>query len=157
MAQIVVNSYNVGTDLQSCILQPSTGGQYPVETLGHLKELRAKGEVTPTTITPVIYGGLRMHRNIYHDYSGALMFERYNGSLVSLFNGIMQNFQATGEETYFGIYATVFNAVLNTQDEYLFHQCVIDMDNFGGFNGTAAVENGIIFRCQTLAIVGNSP
>lgn len=156
MAQLVVNSYNVGTDLQSCILQMSTGGSFPVETLGHLKELQAKGEATPTTISPVIYGGKRLHRNIYHDYSGSLMFERYNGSLVALYNQIATTFQETGMETYFSIYGTVFNNLLNTTDEYLFHQCVIELANFGGFNGQAAVEQGISFRCQTLALVGNS-
>ena len=157
MAKLVVNSHNVGTDLNSCILQPATGGAYPVEQLGHLKELRAKGEVTPTTITPVIYGGLRLHRNIYHDYSGSLLFERYNGALVSFWNNILQTFQNTGAETYFSIYATVINPVVNTTDEYLFAHCVLDMDNFGNFNGTSAVEQGLAFRCQTLAIVGNSP
>jgi len=156
MAAITVNSYSVGTEMQSLVLQ-ANGQSYPVQQLGHLREFNATQNVTQTTITPVVYGGLRLHRNIYHDFSGRISFDRYNASITSLMQSIAYTFQQTGAETYFTIFATIFNAFLNTTDDYLFNNCVLDGHDLGAWTGTAEVQNLIQFRCQSFVVQGATP
>lgn len=157
MSQIIVNGFNVGTDLQSVIITDLTGGAtYPVETLGHLTTLAGQQESTPLTSTPVVYNGRRFHRNIYHDFSGRLEFDRYNAALTALVLSIMQRFQQTGQETYFSILATVNNTSAGSQDDFLFHQIVFDQHNFGQFSGTEKVGQTLNFRCQQLVQSANN-
>ncbi len=155
MANITVNGFTVGTALQSVILRDDQGNSYPIETLGHLKDLKATQQVSEVTCTPVIYNGLRLHRNIYHDFSGSLLLTRFGPAMTRLVIGIMNRFQTTGVETYWDIYATIFNDVLNSTDEYLFSRSVFDNHDLGSFQGTGEVENSLNFRSQKLFLTGN--
>ncbi len=155
MANITVNGFTVGTALQSVILRDDQGNSYPVEQLGHLKDLKSMQQSSPIICTPVIYNGLRLHRNIYHDFTGSLLFTRFGPAITRIVLGIMNRFQTTGVETYWDIYATIFNDVLNSTDEYLFSRAVFDNHDPGSFQGTAEVENGLSFRSQKLFLTGN--
>ena len=152
---IIVNGFTVGTELQSCVLRATGGGSYPVNLLGHLKEQDMRQEVTKLTQTPVIYGGKRLHRNIYHDFSGRLTFGRYSGFLMQLIIDIVNNFQTAGYETYFTMLSTVFNSTINTTDEYLLTQMVIDLSAAGTYTGTSEVDQTLEFRAQALTITGS--
>ncbi len=156
MANIIVNGFTVGTSLQSVILQNDQGQSFPVEQLGHLKDLSSTQEASQVICTPTIYNGKRLHRNIYHDFSGELLFTRYNAALTQLILAIMQRFQTTGQETYWSIYGTIYNDVINTQDEYLYTNAVFDRHNAGKFMGTGEVENSLAFRSQELVLTGAS-
>lgn len=155
MANIVVNGFNVGPELTQCILS-SNLGTFPVQNVGHLKSIMTKQEATKVTCLPVIYGGLRFHRNIYHDWSGTLNFTRYNGNLTRIIAQIMNVFQQTGAETYWSIYNTINNTAAGGQDQYLFQNLVLDEHDMGTFGGDAEVDQSIAFRSQSLTITGSS-
>lgn len=157
MANIIVNGFSVGTELQSVILlAKDLGTSIPLEQIGHLKELHATQQSTALTISPVLYGGKRLHRNIYHDFSGRLVFDRFNGDITNLNQGIMQRFQNQGYETYFTLYWKVFNSYLNTTDEYMLTQVVLNDHDAGTFSGTTNVENSMAYRSQSLIIQGGA-
>lgn len=155
MANIIVNGFNVGPELTQSILSSSLG-TFPVQQVGHLKSINTKQENTKVTCTPVIYGGLRFHRNIYHDWSGTLDFTRYNGNLTALIARVMQIFQQGGGETYWTIYNTINNTAAGGQDQYLFTNVVLDDHGMGNFGGDAEVDQSLAFRCQSLTITGSS-
>jgi hypothetical protein len=158
MAQLLVNGYNVGTELQSVILLANAAGiTIDTATLGHLRELSAEQQITTNTITPAVYNGLRLHRNIYHDWSGTLNFDRYNGNLTNLMNGIQQSFQLNGAETYFTMFATIFDTTyVGQEDLYMFSQVVLGPGSFGSWGGTGEVQQSISWRCQGMVITGTS-
>lgn len=154
---ILVNGTNVGTELQQVVLFTNANGgvSFPANALGHLKEINARQQSTKVTISPVIYNGKRIHRNIYHDFAGELMFSRFNGDITNLILGIVNRFQSLGAETYFSLYTNIFNSTLGTIDEYLFQQLVLDDHDLGRWNGTSEVDVSIAFRCQSLIIAGS--
>ena len=151
MADIIVNGFNVGTELQQIILT-SDLGSFPSSQLGHLKSFKADQEASKITCTPVAYNGRRFHRNIYHDWAGTLTFTRFDATLTALVAQIMNRFQLTGAETYFSIFTQINNTAAGTRDNYLFEEVVLDQHNLGEFNGTGEVENSIAFRCQSMTI-----
>jgi hypothetical protein len=160
MAQLLLNNYNIGTDLQQVILVADNGRNIAANQLGHLEEISATQQVTRNTISPVLYQGKRLHRNIYHDWEGRLNFTRFNGDMTSLIQGIMDRFQQTGAETYFTLYCTVRDlgqAGAQTLDEYAFQRCVLDGHEMGPFTGLAEVKAPLTFRCQSLIIAGGGP
>ncbi len=157
--QILVNGANVGTDLQNVLFQTTPGGvSFLASKMGHLKEISATTQNTKVIITPVIYNGLRIHRNIYHDLMGEMTFTRFNGDITNLIWNIMLNFRNTGAETYFSLYTSIWNSALPVPslDEYQFTQLVFDEHSLGRFNGTSEVDVTLPWRCQTLTISGTS-
>lgn len=152
MGQLIVNGFTVGTEQQQLILSNPTIGSFPVEQLGHQLEFNAKQESTKVICTPSAYNGRRLHRNIYHDWSGMLRTQRFNANMTQLILRIMQIFQDTGAESYFSLFTSINNTVLNTVDQYYFNRIVLDEHDLGKFDGTTGVENSIAFRCQSLTI-----
>jgi hypothetical protein len=155
MATPPVNSFTVGTDLQSCVLYSSTGASIDTATLGHLLEVNAQQQTTKLTQSPATYGGLRLHRNIYHDFACRLVFARYSANLTTLITQIMQRAQQQGYETYFSIFGVGFNPIAAAEEEFLFQNCVIDDHDFGTYTGTTAVDQSFAFRCQSLILTGS--
>lgn len=101
--QVLVNGFNVGTELVALSINWN-GNTVSCEQLGHLEALNnVTQENTEITVSPVGYGGIRFHRNIYHDWMFSLDFDRFNNNVTSLVQGVMTNFQQTGAETYFNV------------------------------------------------------
>ncbi len=155
MANLLVPSFNVGTELSQVIILASNGVSLSANALGHLEDISAEQNVTKKTITPVLYAGKRMHRNIYHDFSGSMMFSRFNGDITNLINGIMSEFQSTMKETYFSIYMLVNNTSVGTIDEYVFQNCILDGHKIGPFTGTDEVKAPLNFQAQSFIIAGS--
>lgn len=162
MAQLLVNDYNVGTDLQQVIIVPAQGPNLSANAIGHLEEINASQDVTENTIKPVLYQGIPLHRNIYHGWMGELRFTRFNGDVTNLMARIAERFHSTGEESYFTIYMTVRNTAAqaagqaNAIEEYAFLRAVFSNHKIGPFSGTAQVEAPLSFRCQDLILPGGS-
>jgi hypothetical protein len=153
MSQILVNGFNVGTEMSQVVFTSSLG-TFLTEEWGHMKDFKADQENTEIICTPVAYGGLRFHRNIYHDFAGSISWTRYNSLLSGTMLLIMNKFQTGGGETYWNISSTITNTAAGTIDLLLFQNCVFGKHNVGSFNGTSEVENSIAFRCQALSISG---
>ncbi len=150
--QIIVNGINVGTEMQQVVLSSSDPaiGTIPLENLGHMKSFTADQQSSQIICTPSAYNGKRFHRNIYHDWFGKITVARYNGNMTAMINRIMQQFQATGAETYFSFFTAITNTDAGSNDQYTFIQAVIDTHNLGDWTGTAEVDNTLSFRCQAL-------
>jgi hypothetical protein len=148
---------NVGTDWQSLILHNNLKGtSYAMETLGHLTEINAKQIVTKLTSSPIIYGGQRIHRNIYHDFEGMFKWDRYGVLFTQLMLGVMTTAQQQGRETYWTLYGSIIDSAAGAMDELMFQNCVLDDHDIGNFVGTGKVEQGIAFRCQSLVLTGQT-
>ena len=154
MSSIIVNGFNVGTEMTTVILSSNLPGfqSVPIETLGHMKEFKADQENTEVICTPVAYGGLRFHRNIYHDWMGTINLTRFNATLSQMMLLIMQVFQQTGAETYWAFFTLMNNTAAGTQDSFLFTNAVIGKHSLGNFSGTSEVDTSLAFRCQSLTI-----
>jgi hypothetical protein len=156
MANLIVNGFNVGTELQHVILSADNGPSFPIEQLGHLKEINSRQQSSRVICSPVIYNGRRLHRNIYHDWSGELVLTRFNMDLTNLIVGVINRFQQTGAETYFSLYATISNTSVGSEDEMLYTRMVLDEHDPGRYNGMSEVDISIAFRAQSLVLTGGA-
>src|ERR1017187_9035550 len=132
MAQIQVNGMTVGTDWTTLILQNGlTGASYPIESLGHLTDIQAKQVTSKQTANPIIYGGLPIHRNIYHGWEGSFKWDRYSAAFTKLMLAVMTTAQQTGEETYWTLWGSIINAAVGNTDELMFQFLVLDDHDVG--------------------------
>lgn len=144
----LTNDHNVGQHL-SATMRTRSGQLIPLEDLGHVMKITAKGKSKKRSFTPISRGGKTITRNIPQGWDGEVQFVRMNGNLTDMFATIEQNFYDSGEDFVFDLACAVINPDGST-NQYLFGECSLNDPDFGDWEGNKEVEQGFGFMASYL-------
>ncbi len=150
MANIVLNSFNIGQDASVSLLYQPTGIVIPAATLGHLMEIDADQLARGVKIIPITNGGRPKLVNVYEGWNGRLTWSRMNGVLVGIMASLEQNFY-NGIRAQWNIIVTVVNQD-GTIDEYTFTNVVLTNPKFGTYRADREVEQPVSFEAEYMVV-----
>lgn len=142
----VDGTFNLGTDKTVQIIDNDTGA--PINLGGRLITFKSDPKVTTVTSNPIDNFGYSQHRYAYDGWTGTITIDRAQGDFDALQALMEQNYHQQGEQKYFTIIETTFNANDGSTDVYQYIYCVLNMTTAGEWKKDSVVAITLSFEAQ---------
>lgn len=152
MANLIANSFNIGTNL-NFVVSDQYGDTFSASDLGNLMSMDLTLDMHQLKVTPITNGGYPIYQSIPNGLTGSMDFVRVNGNITSMFTMLYNAFYTAGTLPQFTMSISVLNGLGNV-DQYTLPNLVFHNPDFGRFSGISEVSQKIEFSAST--IIANS-
>jgi hypothetical protein len=138
MAAVVINGYNVGSDVSFAILD-QYGDVFSEDMLGLMTQFDLRSVDVKMKVTPISNGGVPVHQTIPNGLRGTMTFVRVGPAFSQLYMDLSQGYYTAGIISQLYVMMNVRNRN-GTVDEYQIDGVQLSDWDFGDFRGTKEVD-----------------